>query len=115
FGVAGGDIRADIRMDARNDTITTRLKADVRRIELSQLFPDAELTRDATGRFAGSFNLVGTGNSVAAMLATADGNVAVGMGRGRISNLLVELAGIDIYEAVKYLIGKDRQVPIRCA
>jgi len=115
FGVAGGDIRADIRMDARSDTITTRLKADVRRIELSQLFPDAELTKDAAGRFAGSFNLVGTGNSVAAMLATADGDVAVGMGRGRISNLLVELAGIDIYEAVKYLIGKDRQVPIRCA
>src|SRR5690606_35602970 len=54
FGVAGGDIRADIRMDARTDAITTRLRANVRQIELAQLFPDVELTRDAAGRLAGS-------------------------------------------------------------
>lgn len=115
FGVAGGDIRSQVRMDARTDAITTRVKASVRRVELAQLFPDVELTRDAAGRLAGSFNLVGSGNSVAAMLATADGDVAVGMGRGEISNLLLELAGIDIYEALKFLLGKDRKVQVRCA
>ena len=115
FGVAGGDIRSTVQMDARNDTIRTRLKADVRRIELAQLFPGVELTRDAAGRLAGSFNLAGTGNSIAAMLASADGDIALGMGRGQISNLLVELAGIDIYEALKFMIGKDRQVVVRCA
>ena len=115
FGVAGGDIRADVRMDARRDTIQTRLKADVRQIELSRLFPDAELAKDTVGRLAGSVDLTGTGNSVAAMLATSDGDVALGMGRGEISNLLVELAGIDIYETIKYLVGKDRKVPVRCA
>ncbi len=115
FGVAGGDIRSTVRMDARTDVIGTRLKADVRRIELSRLFTDVELTKDAAGRLAGSFNLAGTGNSIAAMLASADGDVAFGMGRGRISNLLVELAGIDIYEALKFMIGKDRQVAVRCA
>ncbi|WP_202844296.1 AsmA family protein [Luteimonas saliphila] len=115
FGVAGGDIRADIRMDARTDTITTRLQADVRRIELARLFPNAELTHDAVGRLGGSFNLDGTGNSVAAMLASANGDVAIGMGRGQISNLLIELAGIDIYEALEFMIGKDRKVAVRCA
>ena len=115
FGVAGGDIRSTVQMDARNDTIRTRLKADVRRIELAQLFPGVELTRDAAGRLAGSFNLAGTGNSIAAMLASADGDIALGMGRGQISNLLVELAGIDIYEALKFMIGKDRKVAVRCA
>ena len=115
FGVAGGDIRSEVRMDARRDTIHTRLKADLRQIELSQLFPDSELAKDTVGRLAGHVELAGTGNSVAAMLATSDGDVAVGMGRGQVSNLLVELAGIDIYEALKFLIGKDRQVPVRCA
>jgi uncharacterized protein involved in outer membrane biogenesis len=115
FGVAGGDIRADVRMDARRDTIQTQLKAEVRRVELARLLPDVEMAKDTVGRLGGSFNLTGTGNSVAAMLGTADGEVAVGMGRGEISNLLVEVAGIDIYEAVKYLIGKDRKVPVRCA
>src|SRR5690606_38329634 len=92
FGVAGGEIRADVRMDARRDTIHTRVKAALRQVELARLFPDVELAKDTVGRLAGSFNLAGTGNSVAAMLASADGDVAVGMGRGEISNLLVELA-----------------------
>lgn len=115
FGVAGGDIRSTVRMDARKDVIDTRLLAEVRRLELSRLFPDVELTKDAAGRLAGRFNIAGQGNSIAAMLGTADGDIAVGMGRGEISNLLVELAGLDVYEAVKYLIGKDRKVAVRCA
>lgn len=115
FGMAGGNLRSNVRMDARKDTITTRVEADVRRIELGKLFPDVALARDTVGRFSGRFDLAGNGNSIARMLATADGDVALGMGRGEISNLLVELAGIDIYEAVKFMIGKDRKVPVRCA
>ncbi len=115
FGVAGGNIRSTIRMDARDDTIRTRLQASIRRIDLGGLFPPDTLAGDAVGRIGGDFTLAGTGNSVAAMLGSADGDVAVGMGAGRVSNLLVELAGIDIYEALKYLIGKDKQIPVRCA
>src|SRR5690606_21984494 len=115
FGVAGGDIRADVRMDARTDAIRTRLRAQLRGIELAQLFPDAELTRDAAGRLGGNIALTGGGNSIAAMLAGADGDVALGMGRGEISNLLLELAGIDIYESLKFLLGRDRKAQVRCA
>ena len=49
------------------------------------------------------------------MLATADGEAAIGMGRGEVSNLLLELAGLDVFEALKFLLGKDRKVAIRCA
>jgi uncharacterized protein involved in outer membrane biogenesis len=115
FGVAGGEIRADVRMDARRDAISTRLRAQVRGIELAQLFPDAELTRDAAGRLAGNISLTGGGNSIAAMLASADGDVALGMGRGEISNLLLELAGLDIYESLKFILGRDRKAQVRCA
>lgn len=115
FGVAGGNIRSTIRMDARQDVIRTQLQANVRRIDLGGLFPDSTLANQAVGKIGGDFTLAGTGNSVAAMLGSADGDVAVGMGAGRVSNLLVELAGIDIYETLKYLIGKDQQIPIRCA
>lgn len=115
FGIAGGNIRSNIRLDARQDTIQTRLQASVRRISLGGLFPPDTLAGDAVGRIGGDFNLVGTGNSVAAMLGSANGDVAVGMGAGRVSNLLVELAGIDVYETLKYLIGKDKQIPVRCA
>ncbi|WP_394001189.1 AsmA family protein [Luteimonas sp. WGS1318] len=115
FGVAGGDIRSTIRMDAREATIRTQLQAQVRRVDLGGLFPDSTLASQAVGKIGGDFKLAATGNSVAAMLGGADGEVAVGMGAGRVSNLLVEVAGLDIYEALKYLIGKDQQIPIRCA
>ncbi|MDR6991550.1 AsmA family protein [Luteimonas sp. 3794] len=115
FGMAGGNIRSTVRLDARQDVIQTRLQASVRRISLGGLFPPDTLAGDAVGRIGGDFTLVGTGNSVAAMLGSANGDVAIGMGAGRVSNLLVELAGIDIYETLKYLIGKDKQIPVRCA
>lgn len=115
FGVAGGDIRSTIRMDAREQVIRTNARISARRLDLSRLFPEVKLTRDAVGRISGDFALAGTGNSIAKMLGSADGDIAMGMGSGQISNLLMELAGIDIAEALKFLVTKDRKVPIRCA
>ncbi len=115
FGVAQGDIRSQIRMDARTDTIRTNAKIAVRGLDLGELFPQAELTKSAIGRIGGDMTLAGTGNSIAGILGTADGDIAVGMGRGQISNLLMELAGLDIAEALKFLVTKDKTVPVRCA
>ncbi|MET0754918.1 MAG: AsmA-like C-terminal region-containing protein, partial [Pseudoxanthomonas sp.] len=103
------------RMDARESVIRTRAQVSARRLDLSKLFPDVQLTKDAVGLVGGDMAVAGTGNSIAAMLGSADGDIALGMGRGRISNLLMELAGLDIAEALKFLITKDKQVPIRCA
>ncbi|WP_425511564.1 AsmA family protein [Xanthomonas cannabis] len=114
FGVAGGDIRSTIRMDARNEVITTQLKAGIRGIRLDQLFPDATLAKQASGAIGGELDLRGRGNSIAAMLGTADGSIGVGMGRGHVGNLIMELAGLDIAESLKYLVTKDRQIPVRC-
>jgi uncharacterized protein involved in outer membrane biogenesis len=115
FGVAGGDIRSNIRMDAREKTIRTRADITARGLNLGELFPDAKLTDDAIGRIGGHVAITGTGNSIARMLGSANGDIALGMGHGQISNLLMELAGIDIYESLKFLTGKDHKVPIRCA
>ncbi len=115
FGVAGGDVRSTIRMDAREDTIRTRADITARKLDLSKLFPTVELSKDAVGRVGGHVAVSGSGNSIAAMLGSADGEIALGMGPGRISNLLMELAGLDVAEALKFLLTKDRTVPIRCA
>ncbi len=115
FGVAGGDIRSNIRMDARESPIRTRADINARGLDLARLVPNVELARDAVGKVGGRIAVTGSGNSVARMLATSNGEIDVGMGRGQVSNLLVELAGLDIAESLKFLIGKDRKVPIRCA
>ncbi|SOO18279.1 conserved hypothetical protein [Xanthomonas citri pv. fuscans] len=114
FGVAGGDIRSTIGMDARKAIITTQLKASIRGIRLDRLFPDATLAKQASGAIGGELDLRGRGNSIAAMLGSADGSIGVGMGRGHVGNLIMELAGLDIAESLKYLLTKDRQIPVRC-
>ena len=115
FGVAGGDVRSTIRMDGRKQPIDTRAQIAVRGVELPKLLAQAELAQGAAGRIGGDISLHGRGDSIAAILGSADGDVGLGMGRGRISNLVMELAGLDIAEALKFLVTKDRQVPIRCA
>jgi uncharacterized protein involved in outer membrane biogenesis len=90
-------------------------RVDARGLNLGKLMPDSKLAQDAIGKVGGDVHLAGTGNSIATMLGSSDGTAVVGMGKGRISNLVMELAGLDIAEALKFLIEGDRQIPIRCA
>lgn len=115
FGVAGGDIRSTVRMDARRPQIATSLKASVRRVQLGRLFPDAKLAEQASGGIGGEIDLTGNGNSIAAMLGSSDGTVAVGMGKGHVGNLIMELAGLDVAESLKFLFTGDKEIPLRCA
>ena len=115
FGVAGGDIRSNIRMDARENTIRTRADIAARGLNLRELLPTVELASDAVGKVGGKLAITGSGNSIAKMLGTADGNIALGMGRGQISNKLMEWAGLDIAEVLKFMVRGDRKIPIRCA
>lgn len=115
FGVAGGDIRSTVRMDARRPQIATAFKASVRGVQLGQLLPDAKLAEQAKGGISGEIDLAGNGNSIAAMLGGSSGNVAIAMGRGHVGNLLMEVAGLDITESLKFLFTGDKQIPLRCA
>jgi uncharacterized protein involved in outer membrane biogenesis len=115
FSVAGGKIHSQVRFDARKAVIASSAKVRAEGLSLPKLFPGTELLEQSAGRLSGSLSLSGSGNSVARMLATSDGDVSARMGGGRVSNLLMEKAGIDIQESIKFLIGKDRTIPVRCA
>lgn len=115
FGIAGGNVRSVIRMDARESPIRTRAEISARGLQLPRLIPQARFAKGAAGAVGGKVALAGQGNSIAKMLGTSDGDVVVGMGRGKISNLMMELAGLDIAESLKFLVQGDKQIPIRCA
>jgi uncharacterized protein involved in outer membrane biogenesis len=102
-------------MDARKQAISTQLQATIRKVQLGKLFPDAKLAEQASGGISGDISLTGQGNSVAAMLGSSDGAVALGIGRGHVGNLIMELAGLDVAESVKFLFTGDKQIPLRCA
>ncbi len=115
FRVAKGEVSSRILLDARDDTLASVAEVEARGLQLPKLFPVTRMTEDSAGRIGGTVDLAGRGNSVARMLASADGEVRLSMGSGHISNLLMEYAGLDIAESLKFLLGEDRTVPIRCA
>ncbi len=110
--IAGGDISARVHLDSREDPIVANIDLRARRLELPQLVPKG--APESAGRIGGRVKISGRGNSVAALMATADGEIGAAMGPGHISNLTLELAGLDVAEALKFLIGKDQIVPVRC-
>lgn len=115
FGVADGDIRSTIRMDARENTIRTRADIAAKGLTLGKLMPKVKLGQNAIGSLGGDVKINTTGNSIAQMLGNADGEADVGMGQGSISKLLMEMAAIDIAGIIKVKLTGDKQLPVRCA
>jgi uncharacterized protein involved in outer membrane biogenesis len=115
FGIAGGEIDSTVTLDARQDPIRTKANVRLKNARLNQLFPTVKLMKASEGVVGANVQLAGKGNSVAAMLGSSSGEVGVAMSGGELSNLLVELVGLDGGEAIKFLIGGDRNTPIRCA
>ena len=114
FGVAGGDIRSTIRMDARESTIRTRADIGARGLDLAKLLPEVQLGKTAIGKVGGRVGISGTGNSIARILGSADGDARMDMGEGRISKLLMEYAGLDLAGVLRIKLTHDKQIPIRC-
>jgi uncharacterized protein involved in outer membrane biogenesis len=115
FGVAGGNLDAQIRLNGRTEPLEGQAKLTARKFKLKQLFPSIERMKTSFGELNGDADLTGRGNSVAKLLGTADGNLKLLINDGAISRELMELAGLNVGN---YVVGKifgDREVKINCA
>jgi hypothetical protein len=114
FGVAGGNLVSQVRMDARQELIRTRADIGVRRLQLEKLFPGFKLAKANAGVITGRARIDTAGNTVAKMLAGANGDAAIMMEGGSVSELLVRLINLDIANALPVYLTGDRQLPVRC-
>ena len=115
IGLAGGTVAGSIRIDASVKPAVLATQLDVRAIQFNKLFPTVDLTKNSLGKFSGQLDLKGRGNSAAQMLGSASGNVALLMGKGEISNILMEFLGLDGGEVIKFFLRGDRNVRLQCA
>ncbi len=115
LGVAGGTFSGKITIDANLVPAAFDTTFDLRAVQLNKLFPTIENTKSSFGRVSGQVGLKGRGNSLAQMLGSASGDVAVLMGRGELSNILLEYMGLDGGEVIKFFLRGDRNVQLRCA
>jgi AsmA family protein len=115
LGLAGGQLTGLIHVDGNSEPAAVRAQLDAKQLQLNRLFPTVKMTEGAWGRVNGRIDLQGRGNSTAAMLGTSAGSVALLMGSGEISNLLMEVLGLDGGEIIKFFVRGDRNVELRCA
>jgi len=118
FGSGHGEIVTWMTIDARREPVTISSKMEVRRVPIAGLFASASAAIGeanlADGQIGGTADLAGTGKSLHDMLASANGNLGFGMEGGQLSQLMVEMIGLDIAESVGFLIAGDKPVAVRC-
>ena len=115
FGVAGGNLNANIRLNGRTVPLQGRARLSARGFKLKQLFPTFAPMQTSFGELNGDADLSGRGNSVAALLGTSNGDLSLLINDGAISRSLMEIAGLNVGN---YLLGKlfgDEEVKINCA
>jgi len=115
FGVAGGDLEAQIRLNGRTEPMEGQAKLTARKFKLKQLFPTFEPMKTSFGELNGDADISGRGNSVAKLLGSANGTLKMLINDGAISRELMELAGLNVGN---YVVGKifgDKEVKINCA
>lgn len=115
LGIAGGTVAGRLHIDSHTNPAAVEVRLDAKSLELSKMFRDVRVTKTSFGKIHGDIDLKGRGNSAAQMLGTASGNFALLMGQGQISNLLMEIAGLDGAEIIKFLFRGDQNVKLRCA
>lgn len=114
FGIGGGTLTLNLDLNGSRDPAAEVLDVDFREVDLHRLMKQTGMF-EGFGKFGGRASLRMTGNSVAQMLAHSDGQLALVMGGGSFSALLMRLAELDVLKSLGIVIGdKDKQMPIRC-
>ncbi|MCP4409696.1 MAG: AsmA family protein [Gammaproteobacteria bacterium] len=94
MNVAGGELRADIAIDASSKTtvVAANIKGD--RIELGRIYQFKKLIRG--GKVKVSIKLRGRGISVKGIMAGLDGRLVLDTGKGELNSAHINLLGSDL-------------------
>lgn len=115
FGLGGGRMDGSLSIDARQDEAQAQLRLAARRLQVNKLFPKLGSVQASFGEVDGEGELRGTGNSVSAMLASADGQMNAIVSEGSVSKFILEAAGLNVADAVFAKFYNDKQVRLNCA
>ncbi|MBA2483656.1 MAG: AsmA family protein [Nitrosomonas sp.] len=114
FGIAKGNIQLRIELDVEKKPVQSKIEAKIRHVKLNEILHNFEFANESLGVIGGQGIFWFKGDSVAEMLASADGGLLMLMAGGKLDALLVELSGLDIGESLVKLLGDRETVKINC-
>ena len=114
FGVANGRIEIYGMFDGSKEVPKVNIDVRARELDLKRFFGQSSFAQKTLGPIGGRILLSGSGNSFRELMSTASGNSFVVMSGGQISQMLVELAGLDVADVLGLAVTGDKSIPIRC-
>ena len=115
FGIAGGRLAGTIRLDGNKEPIRGDVNMRVQNLQLAKLFPTVKQAQGSIGDLDGLIELSGSGDTVGKLLGTANGKVGVFMDEGKISQFMMELVALDLWDVARIKLKGDKEIDIRCA
>lgn len=118
FDIAGGTLNSTIKLDGSGrqgkDAIKATAKVMAHGLRIKELFPAIEGMQASVGQINGNASLSATGDSVATLLGSSNGEVRALINQGTISKMLLEQLGLNIGNIVLTKLFGDKQVQINC-
>ncbi len=114
LGYADGHATGRIAFDASVQPPTAEAELDLRGFRIEALLPPAAAKR-LTGALQGRVRLKGSGDSRAALIASAAGTASATLAGGTVSSLLDAELGLEGGKIVRSLISGDEALALPCA
>ena len=114
FGIAGGRLEGTVTMDGNYSPLRGDVRMRVRGLQLAKMFPTIKQAQGSIGALNGLIELSGTGDSVSKLLGSSNGKIGVYMDDGKISQFMMELVALDLWDAVRVKLKGDKEIDIRC-
>ena len=115
IGLAGGHVVGMLTFDAQQRPLSSHAKMKVVDVQLEKLLDKLPQGAQNAGPIKGHIDLKGRGDSVAKILASSSGSMAIFMEGGGISNLLDAKLGLNLGKVLRLLITGDRDIGINNA
>jgi uncharacterized protein involved in outer membrane biogenesis len=118
FNFAGGQMASTVKLDGSGtkvkDAIAADLTATGKHIQLKALFPNLPQMQATVGEINAEAKLSATGNSVATLMASSNGELKTLINDGTISKLLLEQMGLNVGNIVLAKLFGDKPVKLNC-
>lgn len=115
LGMGGGTVSGELSIDAKPETPKVQTDLKAQGIALAEFFRNSKYFNTTDGKVDGRIQISGSGKSLAAVMGSADGDIALAMQGGAISNLMTSLANLQLDRALIIYVTGDNRIPLNCA
>ncbi|NEX63547.1 AsmA family protein [Noviherbaspirillum galbum] len=115
FGIAGGTLTSTLKLDGNSQPVKAEFSMSAHHLKLKQLFSNVPELQSSQGEINSEASLAASGNSIAALLASSDGEIKTIIDRSAVSRSLLEKIGMNVSSLVATHLFGDSQVRLQCA